>query len=209
MSRKFGQQPVDRLVQRLSLPPLQSDKVQRRGNELYRLSKVKMPTLGNFESCRAALCVEIALGDDMTSTLSKILTRLSTVNTKVYAQMMSRLQTVLGVRRGNSVKALRELALQFRCSGFLEFIKSTLKTYQQRFIVGLPKRRRAHADFSNPKYGAAALYLCARKRGVKVDRYKLLSVVVTENGKFQDVLNSMTALCFDTIGTVKNKQRWM
>lgn len=191
----------NRLVLRLSLPQQLADKVQRRGNELYRLSKLKMPTLGNFESCRAALCVEIALGDDMTSTLSKILIRLSTVNAKVYAQMMSRLQTLLGVRRGNSVKALRELALQFRCSGFLEFIKTTLKTYQQRFIQGLPKRRRKHADFSNPKYGAAALYLCAKKRRVKVDRFKLLAVVVTENGKFQDVLNSMTALCFDTIGT--------
>ena len=87
----------NRLVLRLSLPQKLADKVQRRGNELYRLSKLKMPTLGNFESCRAALCVEIALGDDMTSTLSKILIRLSTVNAKVYAQMMSRLQTVLGV----------------------------------------------------------------------------------------------------------------
>ena len=40
-----------------------------------------------------------------------------------------------------------------------------------------------------------------RKRRVKLDRRKLLTVVVTENGKFQDVLNSMTAVCFDTVGT--------
>jgi len=191
----------DRIVARLSLPAAQGERVKRKGNELYRLSKLKMPTLGNFESCRAALCVEIALGDHLTSAFTKILQRLSTVNIKIYSQMMSRLQTVLGVRRDNGAKSLRELALQFRCTGFLEFIKSTLKTYKERFISGLPQQRQAHADFSDPKYGAAALYLCARKRRVKLDRRKLLAVVVTENGKFQDVLNSMIAICFDTVGT--------
>jgi len=190
----------DRIVQRLSLPTKQAETVRRKGNELYRMSKIKMPTLGNFESCRAALCVEIALGDDLSTTTSQILRRLSTVNAKMYAQMMSRLQTVLKIRRGNSSKALRELALQFRCSNFLEFIKITFQTYQERFIQGLPQRRRAHADFSDPKYGAAALFLCARKRGVHVDRRKLIQVVTTDQGKFQDVLNSMTAICFDTIG---------
>ena len=60
--------------------------------------------------------------------------------------MMSRLQTVLGIRRDNGAKSLRELALQFRCTGFLEFIKSTLKTYKERFIRGLPQQRQAHAQ---------------------------------------------------------------
>lgn len=190
----------NRIVQRLSLPTKQTEKVTRRGNELYRMSKIKMPTLGNYESCRAALCVDIALGDDMTTTTAQILQRLSTVNTKMYQQMMSRLQTVLKIRRSNSSKALRELALQFRCSNFLEFIKTTLATYQQRFVQGLPKRRQAHADFSDPKYGAAALYLCARKRSVGVDRRKLITVILSDQSKFQDVVNSMMALCFDTVG---------
>ncbi len=206
-----------RLIDRLAI----SDAAERartlsKSEELYRLSKIKIRSLGNFETCRAALCVHIALDKAVTPAQLKLLLRFSGVKPKVYETMMARLQTRLGARRGNGGTSLRQLALQFRCTGILHFISTTLTTYKGRFVEGLPAQRRARADFSSPVFGAAALYLCAQKRGIRVDRKKLLKATLTKSAKFQQVLNSMHVVMFDTVGRGDkatalnvNKQRYL
>eukprot|EP00466_Bigelowiella_natans_P000888 jgi/Bigna1/74560/fgenesh1_pg.29_\ len=102
-----------------------------------------------------------------------------------YQLKLDMISAVLGIKK---VLGLRDLCSKFRCQSFQNEAEDALKTFRKRFISNLPRQKRAYADFSNAVYPAAALYLLARRRKVKIDRGAIIREASATEDKFAKVL---------------------
>eukprot|EP00949_MAST-11_sp_MAST-11-sp1_P001574 g1574.t1 len=178
-----------------------AQRVLAKAKELVRISMLKMPRMGLAEVARYAVCVDCACRIlNCTPSDMKKIQRFSGVDKKMYRQTLVRMQNILQVRTTASL-SLRGLALKFGCTFLVGFTDTVLQLYKTRFREHLHAGRRHDADFSSPKFMAAAFYLSAKKKKVKVDRRRLLELLAVQGGEFNHVVNDMRALCFDKVGT--------
>eukprot|EP00854_Cymbomonas_tetramitiformis_P002992 gene2992-3809_t len=112
------------------------------------------------------------------------------------------LRNALGVK---AVVDIRELAVQFGCARLVDTVSRVLTTFKDRYRRNLAPERRAHCDFQRPAFASAALYLCAKKAKVKVDRSKLLKTASVPDEDFVRTVESMRELCFDIVGIGESK----
>ncbi|CAM6120334.1 unnamed protein product [Calypogeia fissa] len=185
--------------------PENGGKVLRKSQELQRLSKVHFNAseFGVGEICKAVLCVELACQSLQVLFDRQRAIRCSGLSEKAYMRSSHALQNALGLRKKVDV---RELAVQFGCVRLIATVHKTIALYQQRFVAALPESRRSSADFNRPVFTSVAFYLCAKKHKLKVDKPKLMEVCGSSDSEFSHVTASMMDLCFDVLGTTKEKK---
>lgn len=177
----------------------------RKAKELRRLSDVQFDSsiIGVGEVVKAIICLEIAA-----SRLHVIFDRsaaiqMSGMSEKAYIRCFNAMQNGIGVKARLDV---RELAVQFGCVRLISFVQKGFSLYKDRFLAALPASRRANTDFNRPVFTAVAFYLCAKKHKLKVDKCKLIELSGTSESEFLTIANSMNDLCFDIIGSSKEKK---
>lgn len=177
----------------------------RKAEEFRRLSDVQFDSsiIGVGEVAKAVICLEIAASRlhvifDRSSAI-----RVSGMSEKAYIRCFNAMQNGIGVKARLDV---RELAVQFGCVRIISFVQKGFSLYKDRFLAALPASRRANTDFSRPVFMAVAFYLCAKKHKLKVDKFKLIELSGTSESEFINIANSMNDLCFDVLGSSKEKK---
>ncbi|KAG6547321.1 hypothetical protein Mapa_011258 [Marchantia paleacea] len=194
---------MKQLQVKLGLP--ENLKLTRKAEELQRLSRVHFNSsaFGVGEVCKAVLCFELACISLQVAFDRQKAIRCSGLSEKAYTRSSNAMQNALNLRKKLDV---RELAVQFGCVRLIKLAQDVLALYQSRFVAALPEARRSSADFNRPIFTAVAFYLCVRKNKLKVDKAKLIDLCGTSDSEFSNVSASMLDLCFDTLGTQKEKK---
>ncbi|KAH0458323.1 hypothetical protein IEQ34_013638 [Dendrobium chrysotoxum] len=177
----------------------------RKAAELRRLSDVQFDSsiIGVGEVVKAIICLEIAASRLQIIFDRSAAIRMSGMSDKAYIRCFNTMQNGIGVKARLDV---RELAIQFGCVRLISFVNKVLSLYKDRFLAALPASRRANTDFSRPVFTAVTFFLCAKKHKLKVDKHKLIELSGTSESEFLTIMNSITDLCFDVIGSSKEKK---
>ncbi|KAL3511132.1 hypothetical protein ACH5RR_030533 [Cinchona calisaya] len=177
----------------------------RKAAELRRLADVQFDSsvIGIGEICKAIICLEIAASRMDVIFDRQAAIKLSGMSDRAYIRSFNSMQNGIGVKNNVDV---RELAIQFGCVRLIPFVHKGLSLYKDRFLSSLPPSRRATADFTRPVFTAVAFYLCAKKHKLNVDKIKLIEICGTSESEFTSVSNSMKDLCFDVLGSSKEKK---
>ncbi|KAK3268292.1 Origin of replication complex subunit 6 [Cymbomonas tetramitiformis] len=196
---------IANIQKRLGL--LGSPGLSSKANELLRIANNKFPPsqggLGpQAEISKPAICFELACGLLRVPVDRTQMVRFSGVTDKTFLTAFGALRNALGVK---AVVDIRELAVQFGCARLVDTVSRVLTTFKDRYRRNLAPERRAHCDFQRPAFASAALYLCAKKAKVKVDRSKLLKTASVPDEDFVRTVESMRELCFDIVGIGESK----
>ncbi|KAI0501128.1 hypothetical protein KFK09_016071 [Dendrobium nobile] len=177
----------------------------RKAAELRRLSDVQFDSsiIGVGEVVKAIVCLEIAASRLQIIFDRSAAIRMSGMSEKAYIRCFNAMQNGIGVKARLDV---RELAIQFGCVRLISFVQKVLSLYKDRFLAALPASRRANTDFSRPVFTAVTFFLCAKKHKLKVDKHKLIELSGTSESEFLTIMNSINDLCFDVIGSSKEKK---
>ncbi|KAK8934726.1 Origin recognition complex subunit 6 [Platanthera zijinensis] len=194
---------ISAIASRLGLTDSKS--LIRKAEELRRLSDVQFDSsiIGVGEVAKAVICLEIAASRLQVIFDRSSAIRMSGMSEKAYIRCFNAMQNGIGVKARLDV---RELAVQFGCVRLISFVQKGFSLYKDRFLGALPASRRANTDFSRPVFTAVAFYLCAKKHKLKVDKFKLIELSGTSESEFLTIANSMNDLCFDVLGSSKEKK---
>ncbi|KAK8947990.1 Origin recognition complex subunit 6 [Platanthera guangdongensis] len=194
---------ISAIASRLGLTD--SNSLIRKAEELRRLSDVQFDSsiIGVGEVAKAVICLEIAASRLQVIFERSSAIRMSGMSEKAYIRCFNAMQNGIGVKARLDV---RELAVQFGCVRLISFVQKGFSLYKDRFLGALPASRRANTDFSRPVFTAVAFYLCAKKHKLKVDKFKLIELSGTSESEFLTIANSMNDLCFDVLGSSKEKK---
>eukprot|EP00696_Hemimastix_kukwesjijk_P010837 gnl/Hemi2/23640_TR7932_c0_g1_i1.p1 gnl/Hemi2/23640_TR7932_c0_g1~~gnl/Hemi2/23640_TR7932_c0_g1_i1.p1 ORF type:complete len:283 (-),score=104.64 gnl/Hemi2/23640_TR7932_c0_g1_i1:288-1136(-) len=176
-----------------------SDKAKAKAEELLRLSYVKFPTLVKDEICRTVVCIDLAC-----QTLREPLDDIKAANMsgsskQKYRSAVDRMSTLLGKR---VVVTAQELALQLGCVHIVHLVLKTEQNYKSRLVASMPASRQADVLFDPSLVLCVAFFLVAKKQKLAVDRKRLFQIagLKVKESEFQEIKNSMEALCSDTVG---------
>ncbi|OWF48060.1 origin recognition complex subunit 6-like [Mizuhopecten yessoensis] len=167
----MSKQPINVMSSKLGISSLRTIEKAKELQQLMdvRVGSGSLAALGITGSCPLIMCLDLAAsatGQTLTKTEA---IRLSGVNKKVYANGLRALESMLELEVKQTIK---DLAVQFGCSGAVTLAEQALQRYEQSHN----SKSCTQMDFSAPMFQASALYAACRKLKTKVDRKKIVEV---------------------------------
>ncbi|XP_064641224.1 origin recognition complex subunit 6-like [Lineus longissimus] len=167
---------------------IKSPKVIGKAVELMRLAEAKSHTSAGLQltgSCRAVVLLDLAasaLGEPIDKTCA---VKLSGQNKRIYTSSHKALECLLDMQPKITI---REMAVQFGCTGAVELAHNVLKSYQ---TLQEDSTANDDMDFDRPLFQGAALFAACRKMKVKIEKTRLVEMVGTKRTIFDKLVAVM------------------
>ncbi|GAB5033566.1 origin recognition complex subunit 6-like [Nannochloropsis oceanica] len=178
--------------------------VGRLANQLLRKLAVKCKpgSLGKFEVCRPAVCVELACRQCGYLSVSRdSLVQQSMVKEAMYRDVFRRVEQALSLTSAWSVP---QLAMVLGGEQAVKLAECILSEYQKRYNNSLQDGGRgggqARPFAQQSLYVVAAFFLATKKLKIKIDKKKLLDRASAPTQELTAVCTSMQEMCADLVG---------
>ncbi|KAJ8271405.1 hypothetical protein COCON_G00102640 [Conger conger] len=141
-----------------------STKILSQAEEYVRMCQVKCTGLRNLTvTSKAVICLDLAATAMRFPLDKEYVVKLSGLNKKSYQSNLKSMECMLGLE---SRLGLRDLAVQYGCTGAVKAAATMLKRYED----SLPEAQKQDIDLSKPLFTTAALFAACKCMKIKVDK---------------------------------------
>ncbi|XP_045193077.2 origin recognition complex subunit 6-like [Mercenaria mercenaria] len=177
-----------------------SPRVLRKAKEYCQLvdirsSSASLAALKLTGSCKTVACLELAASACSAHIDKNAAIRTSGTTKKLYTMCLKTIESILDIQQ---VQTVRDLAVQFGCTGAVTLAQQVLKKYQESQAVDGDDM-----DFNTSLFQGAALCVACKKLKIKVERVKLKELCAVKKTCFELLVADMEKLAVSIEGEKK------
>lgn len=173
-----------------------SKEVLKKAAEFQRLMEVRNCSLPLTSMAKPVICLEIAAHSSHVPVDKSVAIRLSGMNKKSYLDAFKTIECLLEQQREFTVK---DLAVQFGCMEASNLGQKIYESYKKDFVQDLE-------GIGHPIFVGTALYTACKYQKIKIDKTKLLNVIVAKRSTFDSLHKKMEKI-IPSLKSVENSKK--
>lgn len=179
---------------------IRSPRILRKAKEYHQLvdirsSSASLAALKLTGSCKAVACLDLAASVCSQPINKADAFRLAGTTKKLYTMSLKTIESVLDLQSSSTV---RDMAVQFGCTGAVTLAQRILQSYERAH-----QSEGSEMDFNTSLFQGAALCVACKKQKVKIDRSKVKEMSGVKKSCFDNLIVEMEKLA-DSLQEVTN-----